>query len=232
MNLMRCTGVDPRWRGKSCAALLAAGLALSGCSSTSTPTETGDTGATSRFTSLFSGSAGPAAPAVAGVPAFNPDDCPNVDIRTGAGTMTINGKLPDAAATDVRYQLTFTQLARQCALIGGNLVMKVGVQGRIVVGPLGGPGPVELPLRYAVVKEGVAPRTIATKFKRVPAEVPAGQTNVVFSDVEESLSFPMPSRAELPAYMVYVGFDEIGDGPEKKPVAKKPAAKKPAPQSQ
>jgi hypothetical protein len=232
MNLMRCTGIDPRWRGKRCAALLAAGLALSGCSSTSTPTETGDRGATSRFTSLFSGSASPAAPAVAGVPAFNPDDCPNVDIRTGAGTMTINGKPPEAAATDVRYQLTFTQLARQCALIGGNLVMKVGVQGRIIVGPVGGPGPVELPLRYAVVKEGVAPRTIATKFKRVPAEVPAGQTNVVFSDVEESLSFPMPTRADLPAYMVYVGFDEIGDGPEKKPVAKKPAAKKPAPQSQ
>ena len=32
--------------------------------------------------------------------------------------------------------------------------------------------------------------------------------------------------------MVYVGFDEIGDAPEKKPVAKKPAAKKPAPKSQ
>jgi hypothetical protein len=232
MNLMRCIGIDPRRGGKRCAALLAAGLALSGCSSTSTPTETGDTGSTSRFTSLFAGSASPAVPTAAGGPAFNPDDCPNVDIRTGAGTMVVNGKPPEAAATDVRYQLTFTQLARQCALIGGNLVMKVGVQGRIVVGPAGGPGPVELPLRYAVVREGVAARTIATKFKRVSTEVPAGQTNVVFSDVEESLSFPMPSRAELPAYMVYVGFDEIGDGPEKKPVAKKPPAKKPAPQRQ
>jgi hypothetical protein len=229
MNLMRCGKIDRRWRGKRCAALLAAGLALPGCSSTSTPTETGDAGSTSRFTSLFSGSASPTVPTAAGVPAFNPDDCPSVDIRTGAGTMIVNGKPPEAAATDVRYQLTFTQLARQCALIGGNLVMKVGVQGRIVVGPAGGPGPVELPLRYAVVREGVAARTIATKFKRVSADVPAGQTNVVFSDVEESLSFPMPSRQELPAYMVYVGFDEIGDGPEKKPVAKKPAAKKPAP---
>jgi hypothetical protein len=238
MSLMRCGRIDrrwwgdPRWRGKRCAALLVATLVLSGCSSFSTPTESADTGSTSRFTSLFSGSASPPVPTAAGVPAFNPDDCPNVDIRTGAGTMIVSGKPPEAAATDVRYQLSFTQLARQCALIGGNLVMKVGVQGRIIVGPVGGPGQIELPLRYAVVREGVTPRTIATKFKRVPAEVPAGQTNVVFSDVEESLSFPMPSRQELPAYMVYVGFDEIGDGPEKKPVAKKPAAKKPTPQSQ
>jgi hypothetical protein len=49
---------------------------------------------------------------------------------------------------------------------------------------------------------------------------------VVFSDVEESLSFPMPARAELAAYLVYVGFDEIGEGPAKKPAAKKPAVKR------
>jgi hypothetical protein len=109
---------------------------------------------------------------------------------------------------------------------GGNLVMKVGIQGRIIVGPAGGAGQVDIPLRYAVVREGTEAKTIATKFKRVPANVPTDQSNIVFSDVEENLSFPMPSRGELAAYMVYVGFDEIGDGPEKKPAAKKPAAKR------
>jgi hypothetical protein len=206
--------------------LLAAAIVLSGCSSASTPTEPGDTPSTSRFSSLFSGSASPAAQAAAGGPSFNADDCPSVELRTGAGTYTVAGKPAEAASTDVRYQLTLTQFARQCTAIGGNLVMKVGVQGRIIVGPAGGPGQVDIPLRYAVVREGAAPRTIATKFKRVPADVAPGQANVVFSDVEESLSFPMPSRTELAAYMVYVGFDEIGEGTEKKPAAKKPAAKR------
>jgi hypothetical protein len=223
---MWCARLDPRWRGERGAVLLAAAIVLSGCSSVSTPTEPGDAPATSRFTSLFSGSASPAAQAAAGGPAFNGDDCPSVELRTGAGTYTVAGKPPEAATTDVRYQLTLTQLARQCTVIGANLVMKVGVQGRIIVGPAGGPGQVDIPLRYAVVRDGAAPRTIATKFKRVPADVAPGQANVVFSDVEESLSFPMPSRAELAAYMVYVGFDEIGEGTEKKPAAKKPAAKR------
>jgi hypothetical protein len=223
---MRGARMEPSWHGARCAAVLGAALALSGCSSASTPTDTADTGSTSRFSSLFAGSASPAAPAAAGGQAFNADDCPSVDIRTGAGTYTVAGKPPDASATDVRYQLSFTQLARQCSLVGGNLVMKVGVQGRIIVGPVGGPGPVDIPLRYAVVQEGVAPRTIATKFKRVGAEVPPGQPNVVFSDVEEDLSFPMPSRAELAGYMVYVGFDAIGDGAEKKLSPKKPPAKR------
>ncbi len=209
------------------AALLAAVLLLSDCSaSTPTSTDTANTGATSRFTALFSGSASPPAQAAPGGSASSGNDCPSVEIRTGAETYTVNGKPPEASATDVRYQLSFTDFARQCTLVGGNLVMKVGVQGRIIVGPIGGPGPVDIPLRYAVVREGVAPRTIATKFKRVPADVPSGQSNVGFSDVEEGLSFPMPSRSELAGYMVYVGFDAIGDAPAKKPAAKKPPPKR------
>jgi hypothetical protein len=221
---MRWAMIAPRWRGEGCAASLAAALILSGCSSASTPTEAAGSGVTSRFSSLFSGSASPAAQA-AGGPGIDAADCPNVEIRTGAGTLTVGGKPPEASATDVRYQLTFTELARQCMVVGADLVVKVGVQGRIIVGPVGGPGPIDIPLRYAVVREGAQASTIATKFKRLPADVPPGQANVVFSDVEENLSFPMPSRAALASYIVYVGFDEIGEGAEKKPAVKKPAAK-------
>ena len=221
---MRCS--DPRWRGERCAAVLAAAVILSGCSHASTP-DTADSGTPSRFSSLFSGTAGAGVPAAAGNgSAFNGSDCPNVDIRHGAGLLTINGKPPEAAATDVRYQLNFTDVARQCTVVGGNLVMKVGVQGRIIVGAAGSPGPVDIPLRYAVVREGPDVKTLATKFKRIAVEVPPGQSNVAFSDVEESLSFPIPSRADLPGYVVYVGFDEIGDAPEKKPAPKKPAPKR------
>jgi len=226
VSSMKRARIGRRRRGEGCGAVLAAALVLSGCSSASTPTDTGETASTSRFSRLFSGSASPAAQAAAGGPAFNADDCPAVEIRTGAGTLTMAGKPPEEASTDVRYQLNFTQVARQCIASGADMVMKVGVQGRIIVGPAGGPGQVDIPLRYAVVREGAAPRTIATKFKRVPAEVPPGQSNVVFSDVEESLSFPMPARAELAAYLVYVGFDEIGEAVPKKPAAKKPAVKR------
>jgi hypothetical protein len=219
---MRYAGTQPH-----SAALLAAAVLLSGCSSASTPDAAG-AAAPSRFASLFSGSAGATAQAASGGgAAFNGADCPSVDIRSGAGTLTLNGQPPEAAPTDVRYQLNFTDLARQCTVVGGNLVMKVGVQGRIIVGAAGGPGPVDIPIRYAVVREeGVAQTTIVTKFKRVAAEVAPGQSNVVFSDVEENLSFPVPSRPELAGYTVQVGFDQIGDAPEKKPAVKKPAAAK------
>ena len=59
--------------------------------------------------------------------------------------------------------------------------------------------------------------------------VPPGETNVPFTQVEDDLSFPMPRRDELDAYVVYIGFDRSGGenaGKETKP------AKKPAPVSQ
>ena len=43
------------------------------------------------------------------------------------------------------------------------------------------------------------------------------QPTVQFVDIEEGLTFPLPSSAELAAYVVYVGFDEVGDKKEKKP---------------
>ena len=90
---------------------------------------------------------------------------------------------------------------------------------------MGGPGKVEVPLRYAVVREGPQPKTVVTKFKRISVTVAPGQTHVQFIDIEEGLSFPMPSRSELDAYVVYVGFDEIGDKNEKKQPAKKTATR-------
>ena len=75
--------------------------------------------------------------------------------------------------------------------------------------------------------EGPEPKVIATKFKRTGATIAAGQTHVQFVDIEEGLSFPLPSAADLSSYVVYVGFDEIGDQQEKKPArsAKRPAAR-------
>ena len=153
------------------------------------------------------------------------DNCPSADIRQGASTLAVAAKTQQPQASDLRYQLSITQLARQCALEGPEVRMRVGVQGRVIVGPAGAPNQVDVPLRYAVVREGVEPKTIVSKFRRIPVALGQGATNVTFTDIEEDLRFPMPSRAELEAYVVYIGFDEAGDR-NRPPPAKKAAPKK------
>lgn len=154
------------------------------------------------------------------------NDCPTVDIRQGASTLAIAAKTQhQPTANDLRYQLSLTQIARQCALDGQQIKMRVGVQGRVIVGPAGAPSQVDVPLRYAVVQEGVEPKTITSKFRRFTVTMPQGATNVVFTDIEEDLRFPLPSRAALEAYVVYIGFDDAGDRGERRPPAKKAGPK-------
>jgi hypothetical protein len=150
------------------------------------------------------------------------EECPAVDIRTGAGTLAVAAKTQQPTASDLRYQLTFTQLARQCFVEAGTVRMRVGVQGRAVVGPAGAPPQIGVPIRYAVVQEGVQPKTIVTKFRRVPLAMPAGAGSADFTDIEEDLSFPMPMPRELLAYVVYVGFDDVNERPQPKRKAPRP----------
>src|ERR1700741_950830 len=88
-------------------------------------------------------------------------DCPLINIRSGASTLTIgatsssagDADSPNNGAMAVRYQGTFVRAARECALVGGNVVMKIGVEGRIIIGPAGGPGQGAGPLRIAPLEE-------------------------------------------------------------------------------
>jgi hypothetical protein len=129
------------------------------------------------------------------------------DIRTGAATLRLAAPGREATSENVRYQATIARLARECSVRGPAMTVKVGVQGRVVLGPAGGPGQIDIPLRYAVVQEGPNPKTIMTKLNRFPVVIGEGQTNVPFLQVEEDLTFTVTSRAALESYVVYVGFD-------------------------
>lgn len=201
------------------AAILALGAAAAGCSSISSSTSS----VSDRFTNLFGSSAAGDQPTKVKGP--DPElDCPTIDIRQGASTVQV--KATGAAGADaetLRYQLTFTRAARECAVAGPTMSIKVGVQGRIILGPAGAPGPLEVPLRLALVREGVEPKTVWTKFYKLPAVVQPGETGTVFTYVEEGLSFPTPSRDELASYVIYVGFDQqmTAPPPKKAKVKKK-----------
>lgn len=207
------------------AAALLAGAAA-GCS-TSTPT--GDSGSSSRsFSDLFSSGSSSFAQAsttgtAPGQPQFDPEDCPPIDIRAGASSLSINSASRDPAAAGLRYQVNIVQSARECRVEAGNLIIKVGLQARVIVGQAGGPGTIDIPIRYALVQEGVSPKTLWTKLYKIQAVVGEGQTNASATHIEESLTVPMPNKTALDAYVVYIGFDPLGAQPETK---KKPPARK------
>lgn len=182
-----------------------------------------------KITSFFSGSSAKSPQTAANADASQPAvECPFIDIREGASTLTIPPPTGENNAMALKYQGTFVRAARECLVANGQVTMKVGVQGRIIVGPAGGPGQVEVPLRIAIVDAPpVNPKTIITKLIRIPVTVGSADQNTSFTHIEEGLTFPLPKDGSLDNYIVYIGFDPIGAEAQTK---EKPAPKaKPKP---
>ncbi len=210
--------------GALCLAFFAGGCSGLGAPSAATPDARQGSSSLSNF---FSGSS--SAKGTQTVAGAQPDvNCPGVDIRRGASTLTIAPPGEKTAMT-LKYQGSFVRAARECSVVDGNMVMKIGVEGRVVVGPAGGPGKVDVPLRFAVVQEtpsGIRP--IATKFLVIPVVVDA-TGNTPFVHVEDMM-FPIPTpTAQLDEYVVYVGFDPVSAEAQAKPPKVRPKSKsKPA----
>lgn len=205
--------------GLNVAALAALGLLVGACSSGS-------------LNNVLSAANNPPAQGTIGVPsaevaaANNDTPCPDVQVRTGAATLMIGSKpgAGEPAPLDVRYQGSIINTARECHLNAGILTIKVGVEGRVITGPAGGPGTINVPLRIAVVQDGVNPKTVVTKLAIIPVTIANAIDRVTFTHVDSELAFPMPSQAGLiQSYTVYVGFDPLSAQQQKKPTRKRRA---------
>ena len=201
-------------------AVLGLSLALGGCGST----DIFRGSALDLFSTSSKATGDKVAPGPAGLSAED-IECPSIQVRTGAATLLIGSKPGDAepAALDVRYQGSIIRTARECHINAGIMTMKVGIEGRVITGPAGGPGTVEVPLRIAVVQEGVEPKTVASKFGREMVTVQSAADRVLFTHVDPEISFPLPQPlALIDRYVVYVGFDPQSLQPQKPPARKKP----------
>jgi hypothetical protein len=201
--------------------LAVAGTLLSGCGGGSMFGASSDSSPSisSRFSQLFgskSQAVGEAAPPTEG----NELDCPSVSIRAGASTYAVAAPGKPAVGNDLRYQATITRTARDCTKTGGEIVARIGIQGRVIAGPAGNPPSVEIPLRVAVVQGGVQERTIATKVYRTTVAMDE-IGSVPFSLVAEDLVYPVPPGATGDSYIFYIGFDPQALKPEPAPRARK-----------
>ncbi|MGA9948415.1 MAG: hypothetical protein WBQ24_09225, partial [Xanthobacteraceae bacterium] len=169
------------------------------------PPPSGSPSLKDKVANFFSGASDKSPQSVANA---QPDvGCPFIDIRQGASTLTLPPPPPDGSneAMGLKYQGSFVRAARECAVNNGQMVMKVGIQGRIIVGPAGGPGHVDVPLRMAVVDApSSGTKVITTKFIQIPVDVP-NEDGANFSHIEEGFSFPLPTPvSELDNYVVYI----------------------------
>jgi hypothetical protein len=142
--------------------------------------------------------------------------CPEVLILEGTAASQAYAGTPPSSA-NLRYQYALDDTARECTLDGDQLAIKIGVAGKVLLGPAGSPGGFSVPVRMAVLREHDN-QPIVSKLYRAAVTVAAGETRADFTIVSEPLRVPFVQDHAEDDYTIKVGIDEGAS-------ADKPAAK-------
>jgi hypothetical protein len=124
----------------------------------------------------------------AGAVPVAPEDvfCPRVGVLDGGGAIQVQGG---------RSQVSLGQVAREClGQSDGSTLVKVGVQGRAILGPGGSPGRYDVPVRI-VVKQG--DRVFANRVQRTGVQIPPGDTLGSFAIVEDRIVVPASAAQDF-----------------------------------
>jgi len=140
--------------------------------------------------------------AAAPTPAVIQGACPQVYLLDGTANYRTYAKGAKDDPTKIVYQASLADTTRQCVQNESQLVMTVVVQGRVVAGPAGGAGTVNLPIRVAATD---GKNTLYSELTQYPVEVPTGvgTTQFIFTKAQITLPAGAGDFAK-----VYVGFDE------------------------
>ena len=109
-----------------------------------------------------------------------------------------------ATPTAVVHRGEITKMARECQLYSDRVVVKYGFAGRVLLGPKGGPGTVNLAVNIRVA--GAEQNTLATDKMNITATIPAGNPAGYFSMVRE-IAFPIVVGTRPEDYKMFVAFD-------------------------
>jgi hypothetical protein len=128
-------------------------------------------------------------------------DCPQVQVPSGQSSLRVGGE----GSASVRHQFSVGDVARECAVAGNQLTIKVGVKGRVVLGPAGSPGSYSAPLRIGI-RQQLGEKIIVSKVVNVGAKIEPGTTGANFIVVTEPFAVPFTTMHAADDYEVVVGF--------------------------
>jgi hypothetical protein len=136
----------------------------------------------------------PALPAIA-------TECPPIKVRPGAEAIYYYGKGKIGNPNDLQYQAVIDKQSRNCVVSANQITIKMGVIGRLLLGPAGNQTSVDLPLRFAVESNGTA--LFTEKYDVPVALAPPAQAGD-FVKVVDNLVIPYLGGEDI---VIWVGFD-------------------------
>ncbi|HHG90583.1 MAG TPA: hypothetical protein ENJ90_08915 [Devosia sp.] len=183
---------------RSVAAALVVGVTLAGCGvgslvgdGSNSANQLADTTATPNEISQVQSSA---LPAIA-------TECPPIKVRDGGESIFAyaNNRIGDARA--LQFQAVIDGQSRNCVVSNGLITVKMGVVGRLVLGPSSSQNSMTLPLRFAVERDEI---TVFSQVYNIPMTVTPPSQSEEFVKVVENVAIPYLGGEDI---VIWVGFD-------------------------
>ncbi len=131
-------------------------------------------------------------------------ECPPIKVRMGGEALFsyANNKIGDARA--LRYQAMIDKQSRNCVVSNGLITVKMGVVGRVLLGPVGTKSQFSLPLRFVVERDDVP--VFSQKYD-IPVTITPPSQSEEFIKVVENVAIPYLGGEDI---TIWVGFDTKG----------------------
>lgn len=128
-------------------------------------------------------------------------ECPPIKVRVGGEALFkyANNSRPDPR--QLNYQAVIDKQSRNCVVSNGKITVKMGVVGRLLLGPAGNVQTAELPIRFAIERDGVA---IYSEAYQIPVSIPPSSQSADFVKVVENVEIPYLGGEQI---TIWVGFD-------------------------
>ena len=145
--------------------------------------------------------------ALAAVPTALPaiaTECPPIRVKAGTEALFSYANNNIGQASSLIYQAVIDKQSRNCVVSNGLITVKMGVVGRVLLGPKGEEGQFSLPLRFMVERDEVP--LFSQKYDIPVILVPPSQSEE-FIKVVENVAIPYLGGENI---VIWVGFDPKG----------------------
>jgi hypothetical protein len=128
-------------------------------------------------------------------------ECPPIKVRPGGETMFYYGNGKVGNPEDLHYQVDIENQTRNCVVSNGLITVKMGMAGRVLLGPAGKETLVKVPVRFAVERNGSA--VFSEKYV-VPVTITPPSQSQEFVKAVENVAIPYLGGEDI---TIWVGFD-------------------------
>jgi hypothetical protein len=128
-------------------------------------------------------------------------ECPPIKVRAGGETLFFYGNGKVGNPSDLNYQAVIENQSRNCVVSNGKITVRMGVVGRLMLGPSGNQKQVNVPLRFAVERDNVA--LFSEKYE-IPVAITPPDQSAEFVKVVENVQIPYLGGEQI---TIWVGFD-------------------------